>query len=64
VVPFSWQQGGPITLASDSEERRVIQHRVYPSQLIWKTQQLRRQGGLEQRRLIAYGTKHDGLDPF
>jgi hypothetical protein len=46
------------------EERRIIQQRIHSFELRGKPQQLLRQHRLEQRRLIAYGTEHDGLDPF
>jgi len=46
------------------EERRVIQQRVDPGQLLRQPQQLRRQPRLPRRRPIAYRTEHDGLDPF
>jgi len=46
------------------EERRVVQQRVHPGQLRGHPQHLRRQHRLPQRRLIAYRTEHDGLDPF
>jgi hypothetical protein len=46
------------------EERRVIQQRINPGQLLRKPQHLLRQQRLPQRRLIAYSAEHDGLDPF
>jgi hypothetical protein len=46
------------------EERRIIQQSVHPGQLLGQPEQLLREHRLEQRRLIAYRTKHDGLDPF
>jgi hypothetical protein len=47
-----------------AKERWVLQQGVDSRQLIWGPEQLPRQDGLEQRRQIAYGTEHDGLDPF
>ena len=46
------------------EENRIIEQPVDPRQLIGQLQQLRRKHCLPQRHLIAYSTKHDGLDPF
>jgi hypothetical protein len=46
------------------EERRIVQQRVHPRQLFGQPQQLVRQHRLPQRALIAYSTKHDGLNPF
>jgi hypothetical protein len=46
------------------EEHRIVHQRVYPRQLGRQPQQLRRQPRLSRRRLIAYRTEHDGLDPF
>jgi hypothetical protein len=46
------------------EERRIIQQRVHPSQLLGQRQQLRRQHRIPQRRPLAYRSKHDDLDPF
>jgi hypothetical protein len=47
-----------------NEERRIIQQPIDPGQLRGQHQQLIREHRLPQRHLIAYGTKHDGLDPF
>jgi hypothetical protein len=46
------------------EERRVIQQRIHPRQLIRQPQQLHRQLQLPRRRTIAYRTEHGGLDHF
>jgi hypothetical protein len=46
------------------EEALIVQQGINPSQLLREPQQIRRQDRLEQRQLIAYRTKHDGLDPF
>jgi hypothetical protein len=46
------------------EEHRIIQQSIDPGQLLGQSEQLLREHRLEQRRLIAYRTKHDGLDPF
>ena len=46
------------------EERRVIQERIHPRQLLRQPQQLRRQQRLPRRHRTAYSAKHDGLDHF
>ena len=46
------------------EERRIVQQRVHPGQLLGQPPHLLGQQRLPQRALIAYSTKHDGLNPF
>ncbi len=46
------------------EEHRIVQQRIHPRQLRRHPQHLRRQHRVPQRRLIAYRTEHDGLDPL
>ena len=46
------------------EERRIIQQRIHPRQLLRQPQQLRWQQRLPRQPAIAYGTEHDGLDHF
>ena len=46
------------------EERRIIQQRIHPRQLLRQPQQLRRQQRLPLRRRTAYSAKHGDLDHF
>jgi len=46
------------------EERLIREQRINASQLLGQPLQLLRQNRLPQRALIAYSTKHDGLNPF
>jgi len=46
------------------EKRRIIQQRINASQLFGQPQQPFGKHRLPQRALIAYSTKHDGLNPF
>jgi hypothetical protein len=46
------------------EEHRIIEQPVDQRQLIGQLQQLRGKHCLPKRHLIAYSTKHDGLNPF
>jgi hypothetical protein len=46
------------------KEPPIIEQSVHPGQLRWHHQRLNRQQRLPQRRLIAYRSQHDGLDPY
>ena len=46
------------------EESRIVQHGVHRGEFRRHDQRLGRQQRLPQRRLIAYRSQHDGLDPY
>ena len=59
-----WQVSGCWLRSRWWEERLIVQQRIHASQLLGQPPQHIRKNRLPQRALIAYFTKHDGLNPF